>query len=100
MSKKPYGFVHFDDKPSRPRSKHPSYPKVKVTWYDAVSSSAWISHKQLPKPVKVTTTGYLTKETKSHIVICGSFTHERKHDVGDCIAIPKGWIKKRKVLCP
>lgn len=78
---------------------------IKVQWMDASSIAGWRTLDSLPKLSLVNTIGFLSKETKEYIVVCATHSpadaDADKDDIdlyGDCIAIPKAWIKSRKAI--
>lgn len=72
------------------------YKRITVEWWDANSAHlTWVSKEDLPKPVKVITTGYKIVETKVYLTVCASmFKNTENPTFGDCICIPRPWIVK------
>lgn len=69
--------------------------KVEVEWLDACSTSEWVVEEGLPKLARATTIGFLVKETKEAITICGSIGPEQPLVYGDCITIPAPWVVRK-----
>lgn len=69
------------------------YKVQTIKWWDATSVADWVAIAALPGPSPITTTGYVVRESKTSITICGSIGET---EVGDCITIPAPWIKVRK----
>lgn len=77
------------------------FKKVHVEWYDAASSTGWIGFSRLPPLAKVQTTGYLIRNEKKFLTICGSYTEtedESDRDYGDCITIPRAWVRVKRLV--
>lgn len=79
------------------------WPFVEIRWLDCCGGKTWASEDELPKPVKVTTRGWLVKETDEYVVVAGTWHPDNdevgKFTFGDTSAIPKNGmvITKRRV---
>lgn len=69
-----------------------SYPPIEVHWNDAQAETGWINPDQVPGLAPIRTRGWLVKDAVDHIVVCLNAAEDG--DLGDCIAIPKAWIKE------
>jgi hypothetical protein len=67
---------------------------VEIVWLDACSGNEWCGTSEFPKPVKVTTRGWLVHEEPDYVVMAGTFQHHADGTaiIGECIAIPCGCI--------
>jgi len=80
------------------------YKYVEVKWCDATGNSAVIDIDEAMKlkPAKVTSHGYLLKETNDFIIICSTMYEDGM--VSEIVCIPKKWvlkitqIRKKKVV--
>lgn len=78
---------------SRRKPKKPKYPVVHVEWKDATSFDGWRKPRKINDLARIHTTGYLLRQTKEKITICGSVADDGA--VGDCITIPKPWLAQK-----
>lgn len=68
--------------------------KIYVEWADACTTIGWNHSPELVGLSNIATIGYLVHEDKEKIVVSSSVSAN-----GNCVdplAIPKGWITKRK----
>lgn len=72
---------------------------VYFEWYDACGRDGWISAQpdQLPKIPLVKSIGWLIHEDDTTIHITSGWEVDQDGCMG-VIAVPKGWIKKRKYV--
>jgi hypothetical protein len=71
---------------------------VSVTWKDASNMPGWVDEDAKMHPlIEVQSVGWLANETKDAIYISSGVDHTRGGWTG-MIAIPKGWIKKRRIV--
>lgn len=69
-----------------------------VEWKDASNMPGWISPEdEMPPLVHIQSVGWLVKENKEAIWISTGVDYTRGGWTG-LIAIPKGWIKKRRYV--
>ena len=79
---------------------------VYIEWEDAISRNQWMNKKEVNEWIKdgpwfVHSIGWIIKETDKFIILAGQHHPESNYTdelVGEVIRIPKGWIKKRKVI--
>lgn len=72
------------------------YKLIYLEWVDACGQGEWLEPREGYNfdPMKVTTCGWLVKETSKSITITHTFSD---HDhINGYITIPKGWITKRR----
>lgn len=78
------------------------FPYVEINWLDAFSDDSWLLEKDLPKPAKIKSRGWLIKDKKYYVVLASTFApgigNDGEDQYGEVIAIPRGWIKKIKKL--
>ena len=73
---------------------------VYLEWVDATGEGGWVSPEdqatRLWDPALVESIGIIVKEKEDSITIC----HSRSYGghINGYITIPKGWIRKRKVI--
>jgi len=73
------------------------YPVVQIHWSDACSEETWAEFDdKMLDLVDCVTCGYLVYEDKRRIVVAASLSEDKGYS--DAIAIPIGWITKRKVI--
>lgn len=76
----------------------PHYPIVSISWMDAMSYDKWDNHTHhidcdgLP----VTTVGFLLRKDKYAVVVAANLASNG--DLGLSMCIPRGMVKKIKVL--
>ena len=79
---------------------------VKITWVDASNIGEWVEaeeiHRKLDKDDAdiFYTVGFLVRETKKNISVAQTVCYNNKklELVSEIMTIPKGWVKKTKVL--
>jgi len=73
---------------------------VVVEWLDATGCHGWMNLGEQMEyefsPMKCTSVGYIFKEDNASITLVQSTTEDQH--INGFITIPKGWIKKRKVI--
>jgi hypothetical protein len=73
-----------------------------VTWVDAAVYSGWSTTPLESTAHICTSVGWLVKESEQEIVLAGDISNDTLenglYDTNRRIAIPKAWIKKRKVI--
>jgi len=72
------------------------YRFLEVVWLDPCSGSEWCTKDELPKPVTVTTRGWLVYECPEYIVLARTYQHHADGHVvvGECIAVTNGCIQQ------
>lgn len=78
---------------------------VKITWVDASNIGEWVEADEINKRLVKDdadifyTVGFLVRETKKNISVAQTACYNKKLElVSEIMTIPKGWIKKTKVL--
>lgn len=70
-----------------------------VEWVDALADSGWTKLERVSDIHRCHSIGFLVKETKNSIVLATAVAlDEDGNEANSTLAIPKAWIKKRRVL--
>lgn len=68
-----------------------------IIWDDACASIGWGDGGDGLAVQRISSVGIVAEETKEHIVLAGTFAHDPRDPSTNCrIAIPQGWIVKRR----
>lgn len=67
----------------------PKYKFLQITWDDAVSTSDWISHDDLPDLLRIVSRGWAVKDTPKGITLASTINGDQ---FGEVTTIPKGMI--------
>ena len=69
-----------------------------IEWHDSVTTMGWQDIGKSGAPHKCVSVGFLDTETADYVVLAGTFSEADAAETNNRIAIPKGWITKRKVV--
>ena len=68
---------------------------LSVSWVDAVAGAGWAYHNDVSEVHLIESLGYLVKETEHSITLAAAISGDQCNAT---IAIPKAWIKKKKLV--
>lgn len=78
-------------------NKKPVSEALYLEWVDASAGQGWTNPEELPEPLLMKTLGFIVKEDK-HLITITQGVDIRQGAIMGFLIIPKGWIRKRKVI--